>query len=166
MPRPINSYTFTRKHLRLAQKYYADCLKYFEKFDWETGRRYNMKFYPSLVGLARIIGKHRETVSIWIEDQIDEDFSDTCTRLSDLQYEVLNSGTLAGVFVPMMGMLLLKVNHNVSDVALSAGKSQLPSSLTMLEKSDQALITLLQTFTEIKKDQPTPLLETPQEVQK
>lgn len=122
-----------------------------------------MTYYPSYMGLARKLGKHRETLKNWVDERISDRFFDTYKKIEDLQYELLNLASLSGVIVPVVGIFLLKANYGVGGPSTSELPGQ-QGPLSLLEHSSQAFITILQTYQTLEQ-RPIKLLEAKKEKQ-
>lgn len=72
-----------------------------EPFETKDGKRTPTEF-PTLAGFAKLIGKHRETLNNWADQNQNPEFFDAYKRLKDAQehYLVVNglAGTVNAIF--------------------------------------------------------------------
>jgi hypothetical protein len=69
---------------------------------------------PSVVGLAKVLGKHKDTLYEWAKDPNKEEFSDTLRQINNDQEFELVEGGLTNKFNSSITKLALG-NHGYSD---------------------------------------------------
>ena len=104
----------TEEMIKKAQEYLESAIDNEYTFQKMSGKTdgYEEKVrtnLPTVVGLALYLGVHRDTLYEWAKEN--DAFSDTLTRVKQLQEQRLVDGGLSGRYNPMITKLILATNH-------------------------------------------------------
>ena len=75
----------------------------------------NTDVVPTIAGLARHLNVTRTSIYQWIKDDIDSEFTNTVSMMTDERERKLINGALDGTYNAGAAALILKTSHGYSD---------------------------------------------------